>query len=338
MKSIFDSIALGKLKLKNRLVRSATWEAMALPDGSPSDEQIAVYRDLAEGGVGLIITGFTSVSDNDDNLDGMARLSSDTQIARWKQLVDVCHAKDVPVISQLALGEYTVNGVNKEPDQLTPGDIQRLIDLFRDAAVRAEKAGFDGVQIHLAHNFYLSRFISPAYNHRMDKYGGSASRRANLPIEIMAAIRTAAPSLHISTKINASDFFPGGLTVDDFTATSLLLADAGIESIEVSGNGTSVPGVRAGKDEGYFLPYAQALRMLTNVPIILVGGHRSVEGMNEILNRTSIELLSLSRPLIREPNLPARWAAGDEAPALCVSCNACYRTPGHRCIFNIRKN
>lgn len=140
----------------------------------------------------------------------------------------------------------------------------------------------------------------------------------------------------IIVKVNASDFVPGDLDVEGFLTTCRMLSEAGIDAIEISANGTSVPGIKAGKNEAYFREYAEALKRVVSTPVILVGGHRSVEPMNTLINETGIEYLSMSRPLIREPNLIKRWMDGDTRPALCVSCNSCYRTPGHACIFKLR--
>lgn len=337
MRTIFDEVKLNHLTAKNRIARSATWEAIANPDGSPSEEQIQIYRELAEGGVGTIITGFTSVSDMDGYLgDGMARLSRDTQIPGWKELTDVCHQYGANVITQLALGEYMTERGTLEPDDCTTDDLHDITGLFTNAARRAKEAGFDGVQLHAAHNFWVSRFISPYFNHRTDEYGGDQERRTRLLLEIYEAVRKEVPNFHITMKMNCSDFRHGGLTPNDAMVTCLIMEEAGIDSIEISGNGTSVAGIRPGKDEAYFLPFAQELKKRSDVPVILVGGLRSPDLMNRIVDEEGIEMLSLSRPLVREPDLIKRWQSGDTSPARCVSCNMCYQTPGHRCIFVLR--
>lgn len=334
MRTIFDKTRLPHLITKNRIVRSATWEAIANADGTPSSEQIGIYRELAEGGVGTIVTGFTSVSENDRCLGkGMARLSDDEPVEEWKKLTGECRRYGSKAIVQLALGEYVTHRCVLEADDCTVDDLHNVVDLFAQAARRAEEADFDGIQIHAAHGFWVSRFISPFFNHRTDAYGGDQKCRTRLLLEIYEAVREAAPGLHITMKINSNDFMPGGLTPEDAMETCLIMAKAGIDSIEVSGNGTSVVGVHPGKDEGYFLPFARALKANSNVPVILVGGLRSPRLMSRILNEDGIDLLSLSRPLIREPDLVHRWQRGDETPARCISCNACYRTPGHRCIY-----
>ena len=141
----------------------------------------------------------------------------------------------------------------------------------------------------------------------------------------------------ITMKINSSDEYPGGITEDDFLVTSRLMAEVGIDAIEVSANGTSRTGIRAGVNEGSFLEAAAHLAREVEVPVVLVGGLRSVEFIGQVLNNTKVEYISLSRPLIREPNLINRWQQGDTAPSKCVSCNGCYRTEGHQCVFNIKQ-
>lgn len=145
------------------------------------------------------------------------------------------------------------------------------------------------------------------------------------------------PDFIITMKINSSDEYPGGLTAQDFLLSCQLMADAGIDAIEVSANGTSRGGVKAGKNEGYFLAAATSLASLVDVPVVLVGGLRSIGMINKFLDEAGIEYVSLSRPLIREPKLIQRWQQGDTTPSKCISCNMCYRTPGHQCIFNLRK-
>lgn len=135
-------------------------------------------------------------------------------------------------------------------------------------------------------------------------------------------------------KVNCSDFTPGDLTPMDSLIACQIAASAGLNSIEVSGNYTSRPNIRPMVNEAYFLDFALELEKAVDIPIILVGGHRSMENMNRLLKETPIKYFSLSRPLIREPNLPSRWQAGDTKPATCISCNACYNTYAHKCIFN----
>ena len=333
MKNIFDTVELNNFHLKNRLIRSATWEALAAPDGSIFDDTYKIYRELAKGGVGAIITGFTSVAADDFYFGGMMRLSDDKLILKYKKLVEIIHAENCAAISQLALGAYYKNFVEVGENEMTSADVRDVIKKFVDAAIRAEICGFDGVQIHAAHFFFFSRFISPKINHRTDEFGSSTEARAKILLDILRGIKTLT-NLHVTIKINSSDFVYGGLEEEESLKICKLLVDAGIDSIEVSGNGTSVRGIKAGVNEGYFADFAARLAEEVNVPIICVGGWRSRETMEKVLNSTKIELLSLSRPLIREPDLPKKLLADKNYVSKCISCNACYSTPAHRCIFN----
>ncbi len=333
MKQIFETARLGNLTLKNRLIRSATWEGIALPNGGITDEAYRIYAELAQGGIGAVITGFTSVADNDRYFNGMMRLSNDALIGQYQKLTSLIHASEIPVIAQLALGRYYREDQGIEPNGMTQGEIQDIVSLFGQAAQRAAAAGFDGVQIHAAHFFFLSRFISPAVNHRTDAYGGSTANRSRILLEILQTIRKAAPNIHVTIKLNSNDFMPGGLTEEESLIIGKTLATAGIDSIEVSGNGTSVGGIQAGINEGYFAPFASALAEAVEVPVIAVGGWRSRQCMENVLKDTDIAFLSLSRPLIREPDLPNRMKGNPATFSQCVSCNACYATPSHRCIW-----
>lgn len=325
------------IELKNRLVRSATWEGIANPDGSVIEEAYEIYEGLAKGGVGAIITGFTSVALHDYYFDGMMRLCDDALIPQYKKLVDIIHAEGTPVITQLALGAYYREKNSRfqqiEPDEMTVEEIKYVIRQFIDAAIRAEKAGFDGVQIHAAHFFFLSRFISPAVNHRTDSYGGSTENRSRILIEIMEGIRREAPSLHVTIKINSNDFTYRGIHESESLAICKLLDQAGIDSIEISGNGTSVAGIRPHVNEGYFASFAAVVAEEVSCPVIVVGGFRSLDTMEDVLNKTKIAMISLSRPLLREPDLPNKMKADPSVISKCVSCNACYSSPSHKCIF-----
>ena len=299
-------------------------------DGKVSDELVDVYREYARGQVAAIITGLTSVSPYDEDLYGGVKFWDDSDLDGHRKLTDAVHAEGSLIYMQTAMVDGDVNGWSLER-------LQEIVGQFGDAAARAWKAGYDGVQIHAAHFFFLSKFISPAVNRRTDEYGGSQENRSRILVDILKDMRRkTGAGFSIIVKVNASDFVPDGLEAGEFLATCKMLSESGIDAIEVSANGTSVPGIKAGKNEAYFREYAEALKQVVDTPVILVGGHRSIEAMNTLINETGIEYLSMSRPLIREPHLIKRWMDGDTRPALCVSCNSCYRTPGHACLFKLR--
>ncbi len=331
MKLLFDTTKLRNHTLKNRIWRSATWLALADAEGNVTDEIVKTYEELARGGVAMLVTGLTSIIKHDAEIGGGVKFYDNHFIEGHRRLTEAIHKHGALVMMQTAIVDGPVNELSTE-------QVKNIVRQFGNAAHRAEQAGYDGVQIHAAHFFYLSKFISPIVNHRTDRYGGSQRDRTRILYEILKDMRSkTGDGFLITMKINSTDEYPGGLTVQDFLVTCSLMADAGIDAIEVSGNGTSHTNIKAGCNEGYFRAAAMSLAALVDVPVVLVGGLRSIEKINQYLDETKIEYISLSRPLIREPNLIQRWQQSDTKPSLCMSCNTCYRTPGHQCIFNVRK-
>ena len=243
-----------------------------------TDEIVRTYEELAKGGVGMIVTGLTSILRNDAEIGGGAKFFDDRFIAGHKRLTDAIHKHGALVMMLTAIVDGPV-------DELTTEQVEEIVHLFGDAAHRAEEAGYDGVQIHAAHFFYLSKFISPLLNHRTDRYGGDQRGRTRILYEILKDMREkTSPDFLITMRINSTDEYPGGLTGKDFLVSCKLMANAGIDAIEVSGNGTSHTGIKAGQNEGYFRAAAMRLAEVVDVPIVLVGGLRSIEKINQYLN------------------------------------------------------
>jgi 2,4-dienoyl-CoA reductase-like NADH-dependent reductase (Old Yellow Enzyme family) len=216
-------------------------------------------------------------------------------------------------------------------------DIKKVIDLFIQAAERAKKCNYDGVQIHAAHFFFLSRFISPLINHRNDEYGGNVEKRCKILIDILKGIKQKKLDLHITIKINSSDFQIGGNDEESCIEMCKILSKEGIDSIEISGNGTSRSRIKAHINEAYFLKCAEKVAENVNVPVSLVGGIRSKKTIQNILDNTKIEIISLSRPLICQPDFPNKMQSGDIEDSACISCNGCYRSKCHRCVIRKKK-
>ncbi|MDD2335123.1 MAG: NADH:flavin oxidoreductase, partial [Geobacteraceae bacterium] len=203
------------------------------------------------------------------------------------------------------------------------------------AARRAQEAGFDGIEIHSGHGYFLSQFLSPAYNRRQDEYGGSIENRARIHLQIYHAIReVVGKDYPVLIKMNCTDATENGLTIDDSLRAAKLFADAGFDAIEVSGGiirtgklSPSRPGITTEAEEAYFREYARRFKREIKIPLILVGGLRSFEVAEEILVDGIADYISMSRPLIREPDLIRRWQKGDLRKAECTSDNLCFN-PG----------
>ncbi len=347
MPHIFSPITINGLEIRNRFVRSATGESMAPDDGSITDDLIEIYRALADGGCGLIITGHTFVKANGRAGFGMTGLHDDSLIPGWKRLVDSVHEAESKIVVQLnhagrqthpkIVGETPVapspvaaEGASFTPRELTHDDILDLIDCYAQAARRAKEAGFDGVQIHCAHGYLLSEFISPHTNRRTDSWGGSEENRARMLLEVLQAIRAqVGDGYPVMVKLNALDFLDYGLTLDMSTGIAKRLEAAGIDAIEVSaGMAVTVDKiVRKGIDspdkEAYFEDEVKAFRAAVDAPLMMVGGMRSRGVMERVLGEGTADFISLCRPFIREPNLANKFKTGAIDRVACTSCNLC---------------
>lgn len=327
MKSIFDKTDISGHSIKNRIVRSATREALADEHGHITEPLFDLYKELAEGNIGMIITGMTTADANDRPERRMPGLYNELFIEENQRLTAIVHQHNTLILPQISLDR-----AGADPADLSLNEIETIRKAFLNTARIAQLSGYDGIQLHAAHGWLLSRFLSPAHNQRTDQYGGSPINRTKLLSEIVQCIRSESGSdFLITVKINCADFSYGGLEEDDSLIICQELAANGIDAIEVSGNNTSRTDIDTPEDEGYFFSFAKTLADTVDIPVILVGGHRSIENMNKLLNLSKITCLSLSRPFIKEPHLMKRWANGDTFPSQCTSCNSCYRIPGHRC-------
>lgn len=358
MKSLFDQTKLAGMKLKNRFIRSATYDGCADESGHLTEELFQVYENLAKGGVGTIITGLTYVSDHEEPMPRQMGIYEDSFIDEYKRLTEMSHRYEVKIILQIAcLGSQTSRSKNGKvmwgpsavedlfykttPQEMTTQDILLVQSAFANAALRAKRAGFDGIQIHGAHGYLLSRFLTPYYNRRTDNYGGSIENRARMVLETYQAIREkVGPEYPVLIKINCEDFMDQGMTFADCKYVCNKLAEFGISAIEISGGiGSSRPGegpvrVITTEQESYFKSYAAQIAQEINVPVILVGGNRNFAALTDILIQTPVEYIALCRPLICESDLVNRWKAGELNNAKCISCNKCFRRGGTICIFN----
>ncbi len=368
MKYLFDSTNIKSMKLKNRLFKSGSWEGLATEDSHMTDDLFKVYEELAKGGVGTIATGYAHVEKNEQPAPNMMGIYDDSFIPEYKELTDMVHSYGANIIMQITYGGtrshldkpssviYGASPVKNQvtgivPKEIGKDEIRNLVKSFGKAAARVKKSGFDAVQIHAAHGYFLSQFLCPYYNRRNDEYGGSIENRARIIIEIYHEIRAqVGDDYPILIKFNSEDFMEDGLTSEDSIAVSKMLEEAGIDAIEVSGgNDSALYVVENNLDairkkvafstdkQSYFKNHAEKLAKVISIPVILTGGNRDINVMNDILNNTNIEYFGLCRTLIREPGLINEWKDGDNKTPKCISCNQCLNTYGKRCIFNLNK-
>lgn len=351
MSKLFEATRINIMELSNRFMRSATWEGMATADGEVTSKLIETMAALARGGVGLIISGHTYVRPEgqaspfqlgiykDDLIRGLCEMTKAVHDSGGKIILQLAHAGNFAakqVTGQIPLVVSAFEGLASSPrKEITVQGIRELVSAFAEAARRAKSAGFDGVQIHSAHGYLLSQFLSPAYNKREDEYGGDARNRARVHLEIYEAIRkVVGQDYPVLIKLNGRDYIENGLSLEDSVKIVKILAHAGLDAVELSGGfitggklSPSRSGIDLNEKEAYFREEAGAMKKEVGIPLILVGGIRSFEVAEKLVRDGTADYISMSRPLIREPDLINRWKTGDRRRAECRSDSLCFK-PG----------
>ena len=360
MTLLFESAWIRGMEFRNRIVRSATAECMAHANGEPKAPLADLYRDLAAGGVGLIITGHMFVHRTGKAHPGMTGIDDDRLLSSLSALVPAVHdaggriavqinhagrqTRDPSVADPVAPSEVKPTATSSGARALTIDEIEQLIAAYGQAAGRAKLAGFDAVQIHAAHGYLVSQFLSPLANRRTDEWGGSLENRLRFLERVAGAVRKAVgPEFPVLIKLGLRDEDETGLSIDDGLRIVGRLADFSIDAVEISGGiagsrNFNIPAaIRPGENEAYFRPWAARVQQATDLPVLLVGGFRSLTRMEETLASGDAQFISLCRPLICEPDLAHRLQDGVQAASRCVSGNRCWpEKPGEtiacRCI------
>jgi 2,4-dienoyl-CoA reductase-like NADH-dependent reductase (Old Yellow Enzyme family) len=350
MAELFEPTVLKGVTLSNRFVRSATWEGLAAPGGYATEHLGRLLMRLVQGKVGLIITGHAYVSPEGQAAPAQLGIYTDGHVPSLKEMVDKVHDAGGRIALQVShggryalkspevvrIGPSTIESRGEiQCKEMTEEEIFRVVGQFAEAARRAKTAGFDAIQIHAAHGYLLSEFLSPFFNKRTDAYGGPVSNRARFLLEVMRSVKQEVEDkLPVLVKLNAQDFLEGGFTVEDMLEVASLLENAGVDAIEMSG-GNHVAGIfgeffpsRKGRPKGeeqpYYLDEARRYRERIQVPLMLVGGIRSLEWARRVVSEWRADYVSLCRPLIREPGLISRWKSGDTTRSACVLDNGCF--------------
>jgi len=385
--ALFEPAALGPATLRNRIVKSATNEGMTR-DGFATDDLVAFHRRVAAGGIGMTTVAYCSVSSDGRTFRHQLWMRPET-VAGLARLVDAVHAEGAAAALQIGHSGYFANrhaiggarpvGPSRvyNPAGLafsraaTTADLDRLTDDFATAAALACDAGFDAVEVHVGHGYLLSQFLSPFTNRRRDEWGGGVEGRAAFPRRVLRAVREAvAGRAAVTAKLNMSDGFRRGLTLEDGVAVARMVeADGSVDALELTGGFTSrtpmylmrgeVPlrdlidnersavrrlGLRLTSryflkpwpfEEAFFLPQAREVRSAVGVPLILLGGITRLDTMEAAVGE-GFEFVAMARALLRDPDLPLRLQDGSLRASRCIPCNRCVvemERAGTRCVF-----
>ena len=321
--------------IKNRFFKSAMSEGMGTRDFQPKKNIATLYKRWAEGGTGLIITGNIMVDpkgtaepgnivfDKNSNIEILKDWAKQGQQHGAKVMVQLNHpGKQVPkTIAKQTVAPSTIplgNGLNKlfsTPRALTTSKVEELVQKFVTSAKVAKEAGFSGVQIHAAHGYLISQFLSPHDNRRTDKYGGSLENRMRFLKEIYLGMREElGKDFTIGIKINSTDFKEDGLTEEDSLKTIIELANLGLDFVEISGGTYERPAMMGATSKStnqvFFAEYSKKLKQKIEIPVVVTGGIRSINAMNTLLNDNTTDFIGIARPLTIDPNIPNKIKQG----------------------------
>ena len=308
MKTIFDNCKLGDLNLKSCIMRTGLWESQQNDLYSIYDR----YDKIASSGVGLISSELFSIYSKDKFVEHSIKMHNPNfmkmAFIKYNRGIDL----DIPV------------------NDLTIEDIRKIQSDIISSAQMLEYAGFDGIQLSIGNNFYLSKMINPYYNQREDSYGGNVFNRLRLVLELIKVMKDNL-DLHISCKVNTFDERKDGFDANESIEACKLLEKVGVDSIQVTRPLSPLYFTKKLSSEEELIDYTNVLIDTVDVPVIVGGGFRNMEHMNELLNRTNIEFMSMYRPFVAENDFLKNWKEEGSGESRCLMCNNCYRTKKSTC-------
>jgi NADH:flavin oxidoreductases, Old Yellow Enzyme family len=371
---VFEPFELAGITFRNRIIRSATFEGLGDENGKPVDQLIKKYEALAKGGVGGIITGFIGVGQQGKASDNMVMINKSENIETLKKLTKRIHEMGTPIIAQLnhcggqakeESAQMPIVAPSKISDykarEMTKGEILEVIEMFVQGIKNAKEAGFDGVQIHLAHGYLLSEFVSPRMNRRKDEWGGSTENRFRIVKMIFEKAKKEVGDFSMIVKMNGYETLKNGITIEESVKIAKLLEQVGCDGIEVS-NGTLKAGLATMRGQVpwkmivaqneklskmpefmknfvgivakkavpqpqpkslYNVEAAMSIKKAVNIPVIVVGGITKLEEIEDLIDNYKFDAISMSRPLIIESDLVNKFKIGKQTQSKCIQCNFC---------------
>ena len=344
--NVFSELALPNgSRIPNRLAKAAMEENMADADQAPSEALMRLYQAWADGGAGLLITGNVMVDGRAMTGPGGVVLEDASQLDKFQRWARVGRSRGAQFWLQINhpgrqmpanLGQPTwapsavaldLGKMSKHfnpPQAMTQEVIEEVIRRFARTAELAEQAGFTGVEIHAAHGYLLSQFLSPLSNRRTDAWGGPLENRARLLLEVVKAVRAVvSPGFAVAVKLNSADFQRGGFSADDAREVVQMLNPLGVDLVELSGGSYEAPAMQGQARDGrtlareaYFVEFARDIRAVSSMPVMVTGGVRRLPVAEQVVG-SGVDMVGMGTALAIDPMLPRDWRAGqDSAPAL----------------------
>ena len=324
MKDLFDMVEFGDLKLNSRIVRTGLWESQREKSGNMTPEIYNRYENMAASGVGLIITELFSLYPRDVFSKYTNTVNYSRFVREARDLTDLVHIYDVPIFAQLGLVQYNKRlEQNIKVEDVTVEDIRKIQTDMIVAAQKFDYGGFDGIQLGLGNYYFLSRFINPTFNSRTDKYGGSTLNRLRMVLEMIKVIKNTT-KLHINCRLNAFDGTTNGMTLNETIDIAKLLEKHGVDSLQITRPRSPQFFTRENRQENPLIKATEEIIDNVSIPVILGGGVNSQKQINDLLNSTSIDYISMQRPFVKDPSFLVDWQIEGNGESHCITCNNCY--------------
>jgi len=319
MKDIFDECDFGEFKLKSRIIRTGLWESQNRQHGYLKPEVFLRYERLSKNNVGLIITELISLYPHDKFSDYSHSINYPLFMKDFKYLTDICHESDVPVFAQVAFANCNVNGKQMiGVNDLTLEDIRQIQSDYIIAARSLSFAGFDGIQLNIGNNYFLSKVIDAKENRRSDKYGGSLGNRLRMVIELIQAIKKITP-LHVNCRFNVNPH-----DEEESLEIARLLEKYGADSLQLTKPSSPQFFSKDCKEKNILFDITDRISAAVDVPVILGGGLSDMKSINDLINKSEISFVSMQRPFVYNPTFLSEWKQNGEGVSLCSKCNNCY--------------
>lgn len=324
MKDLFDYVDFGEFKLNSRIVRTGLWESQREASGNLTPEIYNRYENIAASGVGLIITELISLYPRDVFSKYAHTIHYNRFVREAKDLTDLVHIYDVPIFAQLGFVQYHKKAEhNVKVEDVTIDDIRKIQTDIIIASQKFDYAGFDGIQLALGNYYFLSRFINPNFNTREDQYGGSTFNRLRIVLEIVKVIKQNT-NLHINCRLNAFDGTNMGMEIEETIEICKLLEKYGVDSLQITRPRSPQFFTRENKEENPLIEATQKIIENVDIPVILGGGASKQNEINDILNNTDIDFISMQRPFVADSSFLVDWKLMGNGETICKTCNNCY--------------
>ena len=318
MKGLFYNTKFGNLDVSSRIIRNGLWESQNDSGKNLTQEVFDRYEKLAKNNVGVITTELISMYSHDRFSDYTHYINSPLFIKDFKEVTDIAHEHNTPILAQIGFVNCNINGKQMmEVNDLTIEDIRTIQADYVVAAKKIMFAGFDGIELCIGNNFYLSRVMDPFENTRSDDYGGSTYNRVRMVLEIIKLIKNTT-DLHIHCKVNLYQ------DEDDSLEICKILAENGADSLQIT-RFLSPQYFRKGQsNQDMLVGFADKVAKNVSIPVVLGGGRSDMDKINELINTTDIDFISMQRPFVKDPTFLTKWKAEGHGKSECKTCNNCY--------------